>query len=95
MLRNTTDYNPIYGGPLRVLDENKPKRESLIVDALNMYGFYVQTWEVFRLDYLGGLIRQHTDQNEPRNKLFADVLILNGDSYSPLQKLPTGGFRFI
>ena len=93
ILRNTGNYKPAYTGELRQVDEQRSKREEIIRLALSSYGHLIPLMTSFRLDYLGMLIHQTYDQENPRNRLLANICVLNGDAYCPFQRLANGTFR--
>ncbi|RYF78912.1 MAG: hypothetical protein EOO39_00060 [Cytophagaceae bacterium] len=93
ILRNTGNYNPAYRGELRQIDEHRANREEIIRLALCSYGHLIQIMTTFRLDYLGMLIYQAYDQQNPRNSLVANICLLNGDTYCPFQRLANGTFQ--
>lgn len=92
ILRNTGNYKPAYTGELRQVDEQRSKREEIIRLALSSYGHLIPIMTSFRVDYLGMLIHQIYDQENPRNSLVASICLLNGDAYCPFQRLANGSF---
>lgn len=83
-LKQTLKYYPVYSGILISTDTDRLEREEIIWYALKTYSFLLEKNRLYRLCYLAEKIRKFYDcESNLRNKLVADLLIVNSFYYCP------------
>jgi hypothetical protein len=86
-LVKTDPYVPVKTRELKYIMAVRKESEIIITDALRNYGYLIDRGHWFRLCYLAQQMREFYDcVGNPRNKLIADVLILNSHLYDPLYR---------
>ena len=79
---------PEYKGLVRIADEKKEEREKTLCHAIECYGFLVPRNTIFRLNFLGELIKRY--YKSERSDLIADLCLINGVHYSPFKRNADG-----